>query len=293
LRIDQPAPLGFRLSCRLRKSPAGRWWYRRQWQRSGAAFLLSYPKAGRTWIRLLLGHALSEHYGLEAPFEDQMALDHLHAKYPQVPLIAPRHDDYPQLKAPAELVDCKDEYRDSLVILLARDLRDLAVSAYFQMSKRRGKFAGSLGEFLHGSRGGFETMLRFHNLWAGQRHQPRGFLLVRYEDVKEDTCRELRRMVDFLGLAAISDATLAGAAEYASFENMRRRETEGGAGRNRLDGGSAGDPESLKTRKGRVGGFAEYMTAEDAAWTTGRLVGELDPMYGYPYEPGKTAPGVK
>lgn len=292
LRIDQPAPLGFRLSVRVRKSAAGRWWYRREWRRSGASLLLSYPKAGRTWVRLLLGHTLSEHYGLGASFEDQMALDHLHTRYPQVPLIMPRHDDFPQLKTPGELVECKDEFRDSLVILLVRDLRDLAVSAYFQMSKRRHKFEGTVGEFLHGQRGGFETMLRFHNLWAREKRRPKGFLLVRYEDLKADGARELRRMVDFLGLREVRDEILAEAVRYASFENMRKLETQSDAGRNRLDGGNAGDPESLKTRKGKVGGFAEYMTPEDVAWTTQRLVNDLDPMYGYPYEPGKPAPGV-
>lgn len=292
LRIDEPPPLGFRLSCRLRRSFVGRWWYRRQGSRSGAVYLISFPKAGRTWVRLMLGHALTEHFGLDASFADQMALDHLHERWPHVPLIIPRHDDYPQLKTPSELVDCKDEYRNNLVILLVRDLRDLAVSAYFQMSRRRGKFDGSLAEFLHSPRGGFATMLRFHNIWAAEKDRPKGFLLVRYEDLHQDSCRELRRMLDFIGLRQIPDEVLASAAEYASFENMRRLETQTSGPQNRLDGGTASDPESLKTRKGKVGRFAEYMSPEDAVWTTDLMVRELDPMYGYPYEPGKPAPGV-
>jgi len=285
IRIDQPPPLGFRVWCLLRRTAPGRWAYRRQWQRDGAAFLLSYPKAGRTWVRLMLGKVLAEHYDLEAPFEDVMALDRLHSCRPGVPLILPKHDDYPQLKTPSELVVCKDEYRFSRVILLVRDIRDLAVSAYFQMSKRRGKFGGTLSDFLHNERGGVSTMIRFHNIWAQQRHQARGFLLVRYEDLHRDAERELRRMVDFLDLGQVSDETLSRAVEFASYQNMRKRETgpASAAGPNRLDGGSLSDPESLKTRKGKVGGFADYMGPEDAAWLTTRLEQELDPMYGYPY----------
>src|SRR5580765_8163967 len=33
-------------------------------QNSPAVFLLSYPKAGRTWLRALVGKALVQHYGL-------------------------------------------------------------------------------------------------------------------------------------------------------------------------------------------------------------------------------------
>ncbi|MBN2451067.1 MAG: sulfotransferase domain-containing protein [Lentisphaeria bacterium] len=293
IRIDCPAPVGFRVWCALRRSRLGRWSYRRRWRRSGAAFLLSYPKAGRTWVRLLLGKVLADHFGLDASFDDILALDHLHDLYPHVPLIEPRHDDYPQLKTPDELVARKDEYRHSRVILLVRDPRDLAVSAYFQMTRRRGKFSGSLGDFLRGPRGGIDTVIRFHNIWAACRNEPAAFLLVRYEDLRVDTARELRRMVDSLGLRKVGDDVLAAAVEYASFSNMRRQETSrDGSGPNRLDGGTAGDAESLKTRKGKVGGFAEYMTPEDAAWLTRRLEQELDPMYGYPYASDRPAPGV-
>ena len=286
IRIDAPPPAGFHLWCFLRRSFPGRWVYRRQWKRLRASFLLSYPKAGRTWVRLMLGKVLAEHYHLEASFEDMMALDHLHDKAADVPLIMPKHDDYPQLKTPEELVTCKDEYRFSRVIFLTRDLRDLAVSAYFQMSKRRGKFSGTLSEFLHNRRGGVDTMIRFHNIWARERERPAAFLLVRYEDLHEDTERELRRMVDFLGMPDIADTVLRGAVEFASFQNMRKRETAAASerGPNRLDGGRTEDPESLKTRKGRVGGFVDYMTPEDAAWMTRKLETELDPLYGYPWK---------
>mgnify|MGYP000876414858 CR=1 FL=1 len=114
-----------------------------------------------------------------------------------------------------------------------------------------------------------------------------------YEDLHQDTPGQLRRLVAFLGLGGVSDAAIAAAVEFASFSNMRQRETAAaGAAPNRLDGGKAEDPESLKTRKGKVGGYVAYMSPEQAAWTTRRLEAELDPWYGYPYEPGRAAPGT-
>lgn len=42
----------------------GRAAYRRRWNQQGGVLLLSFPKAGRTWLRMMLGRALTIHAGL-------------------------------------------------------------------------------------------------------------------------------------------------------------------------------------------------------------------------------------
>lgn len=285
IRLDRPAPLLFRIHAWLRRSALGRAYYRYRWSQTDAVFLISYPKAGRTWLRLLLGKMLAGHFKLDAELSDMMALDHLASLDSRVPLVEPRHDDYPQLKTPEEIVTDKSEYSGSRIIFLTRDIRDLAVSAYFHMTKRRSRFSGSISEFLHCPRGGVETMIRFHNVWADQKDVPAGFLHVRYEDLHADAPAQLARIAEFLELGPVSDEVIHKAVEFASFSNMRKMEVDSSGTINRLDGGRADDPESLKTRKGKVGGFAEYLDEEDIRWLERKLVEELDPMYGYPYEP--------
>lgn len=51
---------------------------------------------------------------------------------------------------------------------------------------------------------------------------------VRFEDLKEDSTRELRRMVSFLGRDDISESRIRKAAEKCSFRNMKRLEQERG-----------------------------------------------------------------
>jgi hypothetical protein len=287
IRLDRPAPLPFRLRAWLRRSPLGRAYYRYRWNQTDAVFLISFPKAGRTWLRLLVGKMLAGHFNLDAEVDDMMALDHLASLDSRVPLVQPRHDDYPQLKTPDEIVTDKSEYAESRIIFLTRDIRDLAVSAYFQMTKRRHKFSGSISDFLCCPRGSVETMIRFHNIWADQKDVPAGFLHVRYEDLHADAPAQLARIAEFLHIAPVSNEVIREAIEFASFSNMRKMEVDGSGKVNRLDGGQANDPESLKTRKGKVGGFVDYLEEDDIQRLNRKLVEELDPMYGYPYEPEK------
>ncbi|NIW61013.1 MAG: sulfotransferase domain-containing protein, partial [Nitrospinaceae bacterium] len=66
-------------------------------------------------------------------------------------------------------------------------------------------FRGSLREYVYEPVGGIKTILEFYNIWARNRHVPRDFLLVTYESLQGDPLGELRRVIDFLGLAGVGD----------------------------------------------------------------------------------------
>jgi hypothetical protein len=226
---------------------------------------------------------LARHFGHE-----ELAQVELGARMPRfagVPHIAAKHDGTPQKKTAAEIDPSRAEYTGCRVILLVRDLRDTLVSNYFQVTRREIRYQGDIASYLRWPRGSLDGMLRYYNVWADQRRVPRAFLLVRYEDLHDDTPRELRRIADFLGLQGVSEATIAGAVEYASFGAMKNREASRAADASVLAPGKAGDAESFKTRKGKIGGYAEYLSPEDVAWINRRIDTELDPYYGYSSAP--------
>ena len=281
IRLDHDPPLRFRLRTALRRSAAGRWVYRRRWRARADAVVISFPKAGRTWLRALLGAAFRRHY--EIPGDEPGLLDlKALARDPRIPRVRFKHDDAPQLKRPEELVANKSEYRDIRVIFLARDLRDLGVSAYFQMTRREGRFSGDLDAFLRGPRGGVDTMIRFFNIWSENREKPKEILLLRYEDLHRNPSGELLRALAFLGIPEVADRTLEAAVEAASFDRMRELEVLGGVESHRLQPANAADPESFKTRRGVVGGFRDYLSVEQADWLEARMRDELDDWFGYP-----------
>jgi hypothetical protein len=246
----------------------------------------------------MLGKAISTHFAL--PDDEDILFLRSNTKLPAgVPRITVIHDDRPMLKAPGELAQSKAKYRHKKVIFLVRDPRDVIVSSYFEMNKRghifgtnpyearQAVFGGSLpagctlSAFIHTRVGGFDTILRYYNIWANNRYLPRGFLLVRYEDMKADSGGELRRVLDFVGLTTIDMATIAQAVEFASFDNMRKMEAENRFQSGILNPGENDDQESYKTRRGNIGGYREYLSQDEIDVLDHKIKDELSPYFGY------------
>jgi hypothetical protein len=259
-------------------------------------YLVSFPKCGRTWLTLLIGRALQQHFGLTRA--NPLKLRKLCDRREDLPKIAPTHDDLPQWKRPDELSEDKSRYLGRKVIFLVRDPRDVLISNYFQKKKRvkpskrfffftkpgrewRVPFEGELGDFLHHDVGSFDSILRFFRIWEEQRYVPDGFLLIRYEDLHGDAAAELRRVLDFVGLPGVSDDVVREAVEFASFDNMHRMEQRQQFRQGKLKPADAGDADSYKTRRGKVGGYVDYLSEDQVADLNRRMRETLPPFYRY------------
>ena len=120
------------------------------------AFLISYPKCGRTWLRLLLGKYVIGEGGEGDPLE----VLSLTQASPEFISLEITHDDYPHWKPVEKLFADKRAYVDKKVIFLVRDPRDVLVSGYFQHIKREDvnlindNFDGDLSAFIRHDLGG-------------------------------------------------------------------------------------------------------------------------------------------
>ena len=246
---------------------------------SADVYLLSFPKTGRTWLRTMVGRVLQQHYHEH----DVSVLDlhHFNAVNREIPKIWVDHDDNPQFKAPEELEVDKSAYQGKKVIFLARDPRDVVISLYFHMKKRRRFYEGDLAGFLGNKNGSIDTILRYYNIWAAAERIPESFLLVRYEDIHQDPHRELRRVLDFVGIHGVSDDVIDDAVRYASFSNMRQMEMEDAFDSNKLRAADKSDQDSFKTRKGEVAGYHNYLTAEQIAALDAKIDAQLHPRFKY------------
>jgi hypothetical protein len=248
-------------------------------RREAEAFLLSFPKTGRTWVRVMLAQLLAVHYG-RPEVADRAPLPRIDAG-PGAPRVVVRHDGNPHKCTAAEIVGHRREYAGCRVMLLVRDPRDAIVSNYFQVTRRDHWFEGDIASYLRWPRGSLDSMLRYYDVWARERHVPAAFLLLRYEDLRRDTVAALGVIAEFLGLRNVEPAMLATAVEHSSFDAMRRREAGRTADGSPFAPGATGDPESFKARKGRIGGYREYLSADDVDWLNARVDAALDPYYGY------------
>ncbi len=251
------------------------------------AVVVSFGKSGRTWLRVLLSRFYQLEHGLP---EWLIGFDNLHYLNRAVPKIFFTHDNY--VKDYSGNFDNKADYYGSKVVLLVRHPADVAVSQYHQwryrMRDNKKKINDypadevSIADFVLNQPAGLEKTIDFMNGWARERERIGAFMVVRYEDLKADTAGSLDAVTRFIGTPG-SKASVEGAVEYASFENMRKLETEntsvltGG----RMKAKDPGNPESFKTRRGKVGGFYEYFDDAEVEAILDYVDRRLDPVFGY------------
>ena len=259
--------------------PAQWWSWYRDWISEAA--LVSFPKSGRTWVRVMLGKAIALHYRVPAS-EDLLLLRKLSRVHPKLPEIQVTHDGLPHHRTPEEVGRAGQDFAGKRVIFLVRDPRDVVVSLYFHRTKRDesvggGFYRGTISQFIREDLGSLRTIIRYYNAWERARDRTGAFLQVRYEDLQSAPGAQLRRILEFIGIADPSDAVIAAAVEFAAFDNMRALEKEKVL--SPLTPANEDDLESFKTRRGVVGGFRDYLKQEDIEWMDELIRSELSAGY--------------
>jgi hypothetical protein len=226
----------------------------------GGALIVSYPKSGRTWLRAILARYLELAHGITADIDPEGIPEPYRAIVlglpPPLGRVAFSHSVY-QMADP----------RRPVAVLL-RDPRDTLVSDYHWRHRAAGRHSRlSISEFLR-SRWGVWRLVRFHNTMARYWEGRTDLLHLSYEALHEDTAAETRKLLLFLGLSVDPEA-LSAAVSFARFEKMQARERN--TPRN-----AEKDVDSLKVRKGKVGGYREELGDEDIAYVERYLDDHLD-----------------
>jgi hypothetical protein len=256
-----------------------------------SGLLVSYPKCGRTWVNMFLTRYLHKEKEKEAPPAELNDFIRVNSKGAQMNLLF-THDDFPHQTPWTALFQDKSAYRGKRVVFLVRDPRDVVVSYYFQYTRRGGrekaggKFTGTLSDFVRYEIGGIRSIVGFYNIWANSTHIPAHFMALRYEDLRSNPEKEFARLLDFLGLPDLGRAAFDDAREYSSFENMKQLERSGAVKSRHLEPPVVdGDPEGFKVRRGIVGGYKDYLSADDQRFLNEYINGNLDDYFAcYKYE---------
>jgi hypothetical protein len=261
------------------------------------AVVVSFGKSGRTWLRVLLSRVFQLQHGLDE--RAILGFDNLHYRTGAVPKILFTHDNY--LRDYTGRRDSKADFYDKKVVFLARDPRDVAVSQYFQWKYRMKPNKKDINAYPVGDLSPFEFVMSdaglpkvigFMNLWAREASRIKSFMVVRYEDLRARPEVTLRALLGFLGTPA-SDAQIAGAVQFGSYDNMKRMEQQqvfwlsGG----RLVPKDRSNPNSYKVRRGKVAGYRDDFDPAQLAEIDRLVETTLDPLYGYTGSAADTGKG--
>src|SRR6266487_6177473 len=252
----------------------------------GEAIILSIPKSGRTWVRTFLCAYFCKRYAREFTLEPERYGE------PGVPRLIFSHDCF-EHRTKGDLWDRirgkylvpKKELRRAKIVLLVRDPRDCFVSLYVQMTRRD---PGAPAEFkrktvsdlLRDKEFGICAIVKTMNDWLNEFSGRDDFTIIRYESLREAPAENFLALLAFLSETMPDTLIFQDALDFSRFDNMQRLEAAGAFDSKILRPGDVRDPESFKVRRGKIGGYREYLSTEDQLHAAGALT-KLDSRFGY------------
>lgn len=194
--------------------------------RADDTFIVSYPRSGNTWTRFLLANLLYAgktvtFANIEGLIPDAEAQSSRYMKRVPSPRTIKSHQYF--------------DHRYPRVLYIVRDPRDVVLS-YYNFSRKYRQITDEypLESYVHDfvtgklSSAPWGTWGENVGTWVAARNGRPDFLLVRYEDLIEQTEIELARVAVFLGLEPAADR-LHAAIERSSAARMREMEKIEGA----------------------------------------------------------------
>ena len=234
------------------------------------AYICSFPKTGRTWLRFQLARYVTDVCGLDADVD----LDELFELLPndepggdkglrafrfagRAPLIASSHAPH------------QPRYDGAPTVWISRGVLDVLVSYYLHRARQaEATVTTDLVTFALGDGG--DELAGYVNGWAPHL---RSKLVVTYEQMTDHGEETLAQVVTYLGLPLRADA-VRNAVEASSFRAMAESEAARPVRGRRYD---YGDRDARRVRKGEVGGWREHLTDDDGERVLRRLDRALTP----------------
>ena len=208
--------------------------------------LVSYPKSGRTWLRMMMAKVLKE-------------MEHDVSSFEMLPAMH------------IQPFDANEKFGKNLrVVFLYRNIGDVIMSFFLEslVSDRNGICVHRPpANFIRDVKYGLPNIQRFYNLWFKNIEKFKDHMFITYEALQADTVSELHRLLKFLNKTRdmktwtydekstfpaypnnnpfnnLTHEKIKNAVEFAKFDNMKKIELAGVDGKNNL----------LKNYKGNFG----------------------------------------
>lgn len=188
---------------------------------------------------------------------------------------------------PRKLSGLLGNYEDKKIILLVRDPRDAIISKFMMENSGKAKYNEEKASLINDLREYIKTTEDFRDYyikiikdWQINKRFAKDFLMVKYEDLRGEIFFEVSKILNFLSVP-IDKEILEKAIQFSSFDNMRKMEVQGSSlVRSGPMTAKKNAPEALKVRKGKVGGYREYLTEKDIEYVDSIVNSELGTIYG-------------
>ncbi len=231
-------------------------------------YIVSYPKSGRTWLRCLIARYVQllepkvklrkkERKKENMRTKREKVLQKVLASTPDSITFAHGHPF-------AESPDPPSIYKNDKVVFLERDIKDVVVSYYFHITKRKPHKKRwtimPISEFIR-SELGVEPIIEYNRRWKSFFEGKPNYKYITYETLHEDTAQVLTEVIKFWGEKQIIAEKINEAVNFCCFENMKALSMKSKLAI--LKPYNQEDNESFKFRRGKIGGYVDYLSEED------------------------------
>ena len=220
-----------------------------------------YPKTGRTWLRFMMAHALSDEYSLDLDIN----LNNVYSVIPNqesetitgqpaflyegvIPKIEMTHKPYKE-----------DAFSNTNMVFMTRDPRDILVSHWLHDSLQVKLFESGLSEYVRDPQRGINAFLSHLESWSTHISADQ---VVSYEGMRKSPERVVTTIFKQLGVQ-VSNDSIGRAVSKSEISRMRRIEIASGIAGHNYD---RSNPEARRVRNGKVGGFVEYLNRDDLTY---------------------------
>lgn len=226
-------------------------------------YITSYPKSGNTWVRFLIAHVLAGQEGTLAFRKIGEFVPDSHRKQDREFI---EHPESLFNRLSTKFVKTHAAYSPEFMkaIYIVRDGRDVVTSLYYWLNARKDKQV-LLSDIIRGNIG-YGLWSEHVRGWVDGRCQKK--LIIRYEDLLEDSGKCLRNILRFADLEC-EEQRIIQAVENSSFESMQRSERDYGL----FDGSKEVSKVMPFVRKGVTGDWKHLFAEEDTKlfWKYHRL----------------------
>lgn len=217
--------------------------------------LVSYPKAGRTWLRTILAH-ISSAKGYPPPKFEYLFCCHYNSQKVM------------------ELFG-----KDIKIVLLQRDIRDLIVSLFYEYKYRKKSYKGNISQFIRNENYGVRNVIDYYREWvryfdtmskSKTTTRPK-YLVITYDLMLRNTVKQIEKLLFFIG-EDIDNLIIDKAISDSNFDIMHDNERNGTSF---IKGckGNIGNIipkriEEFRVRYGVGGGYHDELSESDLEYIT-------------------------
>lgn len=217
--------------------------------------IVSFPRCGRTWLRVMIGLVICHNKGISTDLCDEE----------RKKLVDATHDgtDKSKMQDYRVLSHDKKQYANRRVLFLLREPKDVVVSAWLHAVKNKGIYSESLKQYMRDPKFGIKKIVAFYNIWFENQMVPKKFKHVWYEHLTRYPIQELAEICTFLQIPhTLEDIKFA--VEHSTLEMLHNLEDTKKKNK---------DPESYYFRRGKIGGFVDYMDVDDINYANNIIKG--------------------